>query len=244
MSGYLHRLAARSLQTAPTVHSAARLPYAPLGMDDAPAPDPASFVTGEAAAAVPAPPRLVDTRAAGLRPPPPLPPVARAEGPRGTPQPVRRESRRSPPPDREAVEDADAARGPGRIFLPLVPPSHAPPPAPRDPVATGSTGAAPADPAEAPAVLHPPREDRAARQAAAPVEPARAPVLPRAVVERVAAAAREAEAGGRTVVEVHIGRIEVAAPPPPPAPRRAPAAPARRPMSLSEYLERRQGRDR
>ena len=242
MSGYLHRLAARSLQAAPTVHSAARLPYAPLGMDDAPAPEPASFVTGEAAAAFPTPPRLVDTRAAGPRTPTPLPPaVARAEAPRGTPLPVPRESHHAPPPEREAAEDTAAAHATERIFLPLVPPEPAAPHAPREPVATG---AAPTDPAEAPAAVHPPREERAARQTAASPEAARAPVLPRAVVERVAAAAREAEAGGQTVVEVHIGRIEVAAPPPPPAPRRAPAAPARRPMSLSEYLERRQGRGR
>jgi hypothetical protein len=69
------------------------------------------------------------------------------------------------------------------------------------------------------------------------------PTLPRGAAER-AAAARAAADEGPAVVEVRIGRIEIAAPPPSPAPPRRAAGPERRPMTLSEYLERRRGRGR
>jgi len=113
-----------------------------------------------------------------------------------------------------------------------------------------------------PPVAHPPRNHEAARsQAAAPQNrfsaasaavpepllpltsppPARLPSSAPPTVAAAQQARPGAPAEHTTEVHVSIGRIEIAAVHEAPAPRR-PAAPARQPMSLEDYLAKRQGR--
>jgi hypothetical protein len=70
---------------------------------------------------------------------------------------------------------------------------------------------------------------------AAPALPSRAREAERTLPSRAAMPQREPDE-----IRIHIGRIEVTAAPPAPAPARV--APARKTLSLDDYLKRRNGR--
>jgi hypothetical protein len=230
MSGYLRRLARRALGTEIAVHSAAALPFAelPAVLEAEPTLDTAGSVTRPSAEPTSVPVARPAPGAEGVRLTAVTPAVAEAT-PERLPPLRRRPSVPTLSPLRD--EGAEPASGPGfteLVFVPLV----------REPRSEKETSrhAVPRHPAvetEAPA---PPTSRRSTSQAGV------RPSLPRAG-HGVDLGVRSVPEPEPTEVNVHIGRIEVTAVPAQPAPKRVQRE-RPKPMSLSEYLQRRRGSGR
>jgi hypothetical protein len=254
MSSLLRRLAAAQLGTgAPRLRPESRLPYhgSPPGMDAATDADPALPVSTRPAEAI------QPASAAGGRPP-----VAPSPGTGEHPPTTGPAAPRSGPP---TATDTSATTG--VIGAPHPPTPHSPAP---PPLLASRTDAAPAAPAARPAAATPDPEEAPAAPAAAPrgqdSAPAQAPhalapashaappaLMPATGGPDTASQGRarhgapasagspraDAMAGAPDEVHIHIGRIEVSAVQEAPQPK-ARARRGQAPMSLDDYLARRQ----
>lgn len=250
MSGLLRRLA-RHAQSAsrPTIHAMARLPYMPA---------PALLPVDDADVRAPT---MAPTAAPAMSPPPAsAEPAPAAPAPQSMPTPQPATVRN--PIHRAAIDDRGAE---ARLASPVsqadrLPPAlmpAAPTDRPADPAtspvvpdaehATERAGAAAPTPLyghpQATPQPQPPPATRPAIHDARALPDALLPPSPppaRATTAAVGAHPPAPAADTPTEVHVHIGRIEVTAVHAPAAPRPA-ARSGRAPMSLDEYLARRQG---
>lgn len=244
MSGFLRRLAGRALGTGIPIHSVAGLPFAePLRAAEPDVVSPTAPLVGRGVAGPGQPtvaerslsPRHAAESLEVVPRAPTMGPVdltVRAETPLSALPPPEYAPLRSPqPPIAAEVPPLTASPPPvgepqARAFVPLVPRA-----APSRTLLRRSpgqrTGAQP--PPAARSATSTRRREGAARTAE--------PTVPGVEVQRPVA---EPDA---TEIHVHIGRIEVTAVPPTPAPKRA-APGTLRPMSLSAYLDQRNGKRR
>jgi hypothetical protein len=225
MSGYLTRLAARALSQAPAVHANARLPF--FGTDD-----PLPEADG---------PTIETDRRPGIERDVEAPPITASAKPAAGSQP---RTSAVPHPGRPL---AISITQPAAAATPKARELGTPVPKPRVVQTPGPAVEAPSDPPLAPIgepVLRPAVTPSPVPAAETPLARARAispPIVrPRATERQTRERPPPAPEAARPDVHIHIGRIELTAAPDSPAPRRS-SKPAKKPMSLDDYLQRRTG---